>query len=185
MFDRVEPVGQAVESSARRVTEALDNLETFVGLDAGSKVPVDVVHGLREAARLVEVQRGIPVRVDAPEMPVELLAHRHRLNQVWLQLFDNAAKAVGPEGSIHARLRVDHGWVRVDIEDNGPGMEPAVLESAFRVGFTDSEGRIRFHLGLPLSRRVVEEHGGRIELDSTPGAGTTARVALPAASSHP
>jgi signal transduction histidine kinase len=186
LLDHIQPVGEAVGASARRMTEALDSLEAFVGLDAGSKVRVDVVHGLREAARLVEVQRGVSVRVAAPKSRVELLAHRHRLNQVWLQLLDNAAKAAGDratrdDASVRARLDVADGWVRVEIEDDGPGLDAATLQSAFQVGFTDSDGRVRLQLGLPLARRVVEEHGGRLELDSAPGAGTIARVLLPAA----
>lgn len=181
LLDQSRPVGQAVGASARRVTKALKGLETFVGLDAGSRVRVDVVDGVREAARMVQVQRGASVEVEAPSDPVEIHAHRYRLNQVWLQLLDNAAKAVGPSGRVAARVEVDDGAIEVEVRDDGPGMDARQLASAFQVGFTDSEGHVKFHLGLPMSLRVVEEHGGRLDLDSAPGRGTTARVRLPRA----
>jgi len=177
------PIGHAVETSARRVAQALKSLELFVGLDAGSKVRVDVGLGLREAARLVRAQRGTSIEVDAPTAPIELHAHRYRLNQVWVQLIDNAAQAAGTEGHVRARARLVGGHIDVEIEDDGPGMDSEQLESAFRVGFTDAEGQVRFHLGLPMSRRIVREHGGDLELDSKSGQGTRARVRLPRAGS--
>jgi len=181
LADQLRPVGQSIGASALRVTKALKGLETFVGLDAGHRVRVDVGDGVREAARLVHAQRGarVNVTVDAAAEPVGVHAHRYRLNQAWLQLLDNAARAVGPEGEVSAHVRVDGDRLVVEIEDDGPGMAEEVLASAFQVGFTDSDGRVRFHLGLPLSRRVVEEHGGELALSSTVGVGTRARVSLP------
>jgi signal transduction histidine kinase len=71
------------------------------------------------------------------------------------------------------------GSVSLEVEDNGPGMDPATLERAGHPGFTTKSSGSG--LGLTLVQRIVEQHGGRFSLTSSPGAGTRATVVLPSA----
>ncbi|MDQ7773810.1 MAG: ATP-binding protein [Elusimicrobiales bacterium] len=96
----------------------------------------------------------------------------HYLNSVVYNLLNNAAEALGPEGGeiIVATGQKEPGEVCLRITDNGRGMEPGVLSSIFQPFFTTKENGTG--LGLYLARQVMNEHSGRITLDSRPGKGT-------------
>jgi signal transduction histidine kinase len=97
-------------------------------------------------------------------------------------LLDNAIAAV-PEkdGRILVALNRRRRGVQVVISDNGPGMKPGELARAldgYRLGKGNGEGEKR-GLGLPLARQLVEAHGGRLDVQSEVGGGTTATITLP------
>jgi signal transduction histidine kinase len=68
--------------------------------------------------------------------------------------------------------------VTLEVEDDGPGMDPATLERATHPGFTTKSSGSG--LGLTLVQRIVEQHGGRFAIESSPGIGTRARIVIPA-----
>ncbi len=97
-------------------------------------------------------------------------------------LLQNAIDAVGPQGSIQlSTRRVEKGagqWVEIAIEDDGPGMDPRTRDRAFDEGFTTKPAGSG--LGLPMVRRIVEEHGGTVRLSSPPNRkGTRVTLRLP------
>lgn len=69
--------------------------------------------------------------------------------------------------------------MRVEVDDDGPGMSERQLAGLFDLCFAARRGRIGMGLGLPNARRVLEAHGGTIEVRSAPGEGTTVRMAPP------
>jgi two-component system, NtrC family, sensor kinase len=75
----------------------------------------------------------------------------------------------------------DPGWVEILIEDNGAGIPTKNLEQIFEPFFTSKGREQGTGLGLSISHRIIEEHGGRIHVKSTPGAGTVFTISLPAA----
>ena len=98
-----------------------------------------------------------------------------------MNLIKNALEAMGGQGVVTIRLRRGGaGEVTLEVADSGPGMDPATLERAGHPGFTTKSSGSG--LGLTLVQRIVEQHGGRFELVSSPGEGTRAVVTLPAAS---
>lgn len=109
-------------------------------------------------------------------------ADPHQLQQVLMNLLLNAIQATPPEGRVSIRLDTPangHETPRASIEigDNGKGMSAEEAAKAFQPFFsTKTEGT---GLGLPIAKRIVEQHGGRIHLDSTLGKGTSVRVELP------
>ena len=124
-----------------------------------------------------------------PSIP-EFLGDVDRLSQVFLNLARNALQAMedtGGELIISTRMTLDHRLssadgrhrptLLVEFADTGPGVEPAVLEKLATPFFTtrpDGTG-----LGLTVARHWVARHEGTLRLESTPGSGTTVRVALP------
>jgi PAS domain S-box-containing protein len=128
---------------------------------------------LRHRARLVRAFDAVPpVRGD-----------ESRLGQVVLNLLVNAAQAI-PEGRADAHeIRVacrragDH--VVIEVRDTGEGMTPEVQRRLFTPFFTTKPPGVGTGLGLSICQRIVAEHGGRIEVRSTPGAGATFAVWLP------
>jgi len=104
---------------------------------------------------------------------------------VLINLVINAGQAADEEDSwvrLSAGPSADQpGWVELQVEDNGAGIPPKILDRIFEPFFT-SKGRDQgTGLGLSISHRIVEEHGGRIEVESTVGEGTCFTVLLPAA----
>jgi two-component system NtrC family sensor kinase len=103
------------------------------------------------------------------------------LEQVLLSLLSNAAEAVpaGRPGRIELRCERRAGGIRLTISDDGVGMSPEVLERAFEPFFTTKPAGQGNGLGLPISRGIVEVHGGTLWLESTPALGTVAVLVLP------
>ncbi len=133
--------------------------------------------GLKRREIEMAIPQGLPkVRVD-----------REKIMRVFLNLLNNAIKYTPPDGKITICASMDDeaGWVKVLLEDNGPGIPPPDLERIFERFYRVEKTRSREHggtgLGLPIARRVVEAHGGRIWLESTVGKGTRAWFTLPAA----
>jgi two-component system nitrogen regulation sensor histidine kinase GlnL len=132
----------------------------------------------------VEIQRAFD-----PSIP-DLLADADRLSQVFLNLMRNALQAMEGEGGkilITTRMAFDHHLsppngrlgrsVVVELADTGSGIEAALLDEVFTPFFTTrAEGA---GLGLAFARHWVARHEGTLRLESTPGVGTTVRIALP------
>jgi C4-dicarboxylate-specific signal transduction histidine kinase len=132
---------------------------------------------LDEALRLASVRLRAVARVE------QQFSARH-LSQVLVNLLGNAADALG--GREGGRVRVvaqleGSGWVRLSVEDNGPGIAPAVLERLFEP-FVSTKGPGRgTGLGLTLSREYVERFGGSLEGHTLEGGGATFILSLRAA----
>jgi signal transduction histidine kinase len=96
-----------------------------------------------------------------------------------MNLIVNAAQAIKESGVITIRTGVDNGWVRVSIADTGSGIAPENLSRIFEPFFTTKPVGQGTGLGLSLSYNIVNKHGGRIEVESEIGKGTTFTVFLP------
>jgi PAS domain S-box-containing protein len=115
-------------------------------------------------------ERGLP----------RIMADRDRLSQVLINLVNNAMQASGPGDEITLRAkRGPREGVVLEVSDYGCGIPPENLDQLFQPFFTTKKRGTG--LGLPLARRIVEEHGGTIEVDSAQGRGTTVRLWLPPA----
>lgn len=148
--------------------------------------PCDLGALLEDAARLYRGSSPVEFRVEV-EQPVPLAwADAGQMQRVIVNLIKNAVEVLGDQGVVTLRVRREDeakGGVLLEVEDNGPGMDPATLERAVHPGFTTkSTGS---GLGLTLVQRIVEQHGGRFGLDSSPGIGTRAWISLPAADGRP
>ena len=88
-----------------------------------------------------------------------------------------AARRASPGGTARAGRRPPDGVVRITVRDTGGGIEPAVLSRIFEPYFSTKSGGTG--LGLAIARNAIEEHGGTIDIDSSPGAGTTVTIDLP------
>jgi Na+/proline symporter/nitrogen-specific signal transduction histidine kinase len=128
-------------------------------------------------------ERGATVAVEQPQALRLLDGDRDRLLQVLMNLLSNAAKFVPAQaGRVVVRITADDAAVTVAVHDNGPGVPPdqqALVFEKFRQG---GDGRNRPQgtgLGLPISRQIVEHHGGTMWLDSRPGQGACFAFRLP------
>ncbi len=144
--------------------------------------PIDVAALLSQTLATVRpLAEAKGLSIEAAELPA-LLAEvdAARLRQVAYNLLSNAIKFTPPEGRVTVALARDGDQMRLTVSDTGPGIAPADQERVFAAfeqltpGAGEGTG-----LGLALTRRLVEAHGGRIELDSTPGTGSRFSVVLP------
>jgi signal transduction histidine kinase len=123
----------------------------------------------------------IELRLSTEPDEIAVAADERRLRQVVFNLLSNAVKFTPPEGCIDVSARLENGQVEVSVADTGPGIAPDDLEAIFEefeqtAAGKDAEGT---GLGLPLSRKLVELHGGRLWAESRPGHGSTFRFTLP------
>jgi signal transduction histidine kinase len=104
-----------------------------------------------------------------------------QINQVFMNLLVNAAHAMpeGRRGTITVRTAAADDQVRIEVADTGSGIPPDILKRIFDPFFTTKPVGKGTGLGLSLSYSIVQKHGGRIEVESEPGRGTTFRVILP------
>lgn len=124
---------------------------------------------------------GVRIDLDLPEDLPDVLADAAQLRQALLNIVRNAAEALGGTGGGCLRIsaRPDGGMVRLDLADDGPGMAPDHVARIFDPFFSTKERGSG--LGLPITHRVITEHGGRIACTSSPGAGTTFSIWVPLA----
>lgn len=174
---------RTVSEGLERVRRIVRDLKTFSRQDDDRAEDVDLLAVLESALNLAshEInQRALLVRDYAP-LPL-VRGIEGRLCQVFLNLLVNAAQAIPRDGAHHAvriRARAEGGFARVDITDDGVGMPPSVRSRIFEPFFTTRRAVDGTGLGLSISSDIVGAHGGRIEVDSEEGQGTTMSVLLP------
>jgi len=167
---------------SRLVNQVLDLAKIESGQADWHASDVDMAALIRGAAdSLAELLReqGTALVLDLPDSVPPLRGDADRLTQVLLNLLGNAAKFVPrPGGRIVVRLRSDADGLTVQVQDNGPGVpadQRARIFEKFHQGGDAARRTGGTGLGLPISRRIVEHHGGRIALVEPPaGAGDDA-----------
>ncbi|MDQ1683539.1 MAG: hypothetical protein QOC82_276 [Frankiaceae bacterium] len=138
---------------------------------------VDAVGLVDEALTVLPPPKGITTVRNLPEPPVLLAADRDMLRQVLLNLVGNAYQAMIDGGTVTVGLTTDGPRLHMSVTDTGIGMEPEVSRRVFEPFYTTKARGVG--LGLAVSRRIVEAHGGDIAVVSAPGQGTTFTVTLP------
>jgi signal transduction histidine kinase len=139
-----------------------------------------IVAELLEFQRESLASRGVSVAASLDEALPPVAADEAQLRQALLNLVRNAADAMSAGGELTvATRRSADGAVEVSVKDTGAGIPAENLDRIFEPFFSTKEGGTG--LGLALTQQIVAEHGGRIEVDSTPGHGTTFTLRLPVA----
>ena len=140
-----------------------------------------------ERLRLFGERQGVTFRFDMPPGLPPVRGDAARLGQVVVNLVHNAVKFSPDGGEITIRTRLDDGQVVTSVEDHGVGIPRAARDRVFERFYKVDRSRLRPEagggtgLGLAIARHVVEQHGGRIWVESREGAGSTFAFALPTA----
>jgi len=179
-FDDMKGVVRDCTEGARRVREIVKSLRSFAHPERDRRIPTDIRECLSNALTLLSHEVGARISVvrDFAEVkPVR--ADPAQLNQVFTNLVLNAIQAIDDEGEIHVIAFDDTEEVVVTVRDTGRGIEETDQDRVFEPFFTTKEIGQGTGLGLAICYGIVEAHGGRIELESTPGRGSTFTVRLP------
>jgi signal transduction histidine kinase len=124
---------------------------------------------------------GLALALDTEPEEITITADERRVRQIVFNLLSNAIKFTPSGGRVDISALAEDGQVEIAVTDTGPGIRPEELERIFEEfeQATDGKKAEGTGLGLPLSRRLVELHGGRLWVESEPGKGSTFRFTLP------
>jgi signal transduction histidine kinase len=171
---------EVVTGELRRMDRLLDRIVETARPAAPSAVPSAIGANLEAVGELLRqraVARGVELDLDG-ETTIAVALSEDALRQVLLNLVQNALDATPPGGRVAARASASAGQAWIRVRDAGPGIAPALRERIFEPFFTTRPDRSG-GLGLAITRRIVEEAGGAIEVDAAPGGGSEFRVRLP------
>ncbi|MBY2913024.1 ATP-binding protein [Rhizobium leguminosarum] len=170
------PAGENLESIAaltERIGSITEELKTFARKGRGSAEPTglkDVIEGAVMLLRSRFAGRMDTLDIDLPPDELQVMGNRIRLEQVLINLLQNALEAVAPkagEGRVEIRTSTDAGMVTVTVADNGPGIPPDIRKGLFTPFNTSKESGLG--LGLVISKDIVGDYGGRMEVASDSG----------------
>ncbi|MFC7595404.1 GAF domain-containing protein [Terrabacter sp. GCM10028922] len=186
--ERQEDYLEDIHAAGRHLLALLGDILDLSKIEAGrmeldlTTFPMDDV--LVQALSLVRERaalHGIRLTLDATAIG-SVTADELRLKQVLLNLLTNAVKFTPDGGSVDVRARRDGDEVEVTVTDTGVGIDQADQErifDSFQQGERTASSSEGTGLGLTLSRRIIELHGGRLWLSSTPGEGSTFGISIP------
>lgn len=163
-----------------RLSEIVQSVKAYSYLDQGPVQEVDVHQGLENTLVILrhKLKDGVTVKREyAPDLP-QIEAHGSELNQVWTNILDNAVDAMQGRGELLLRTRRQGESVVVEIQDNGPGIPADIQKRIFEPFFTTKPPGMGTGLGLHIAYTTVNNHRGRIRVDSQPGK-TCFEVTLP------
>ncbi len=176
---------QETDRLSRLIDDLLDIARIESGRYANRPVEFEVAALLREAAATIlpeALEADLRFEVEAPASGTIWRGDRDQILQILLNLLSNAVKFTGAGGSVTLRGMCELGNLRVEVADTGCGIAADELPHIFDKFYRCRRSRASYRgtgLGLSIARELAEAHGGRIEVDSTLGAGTTFRVVLP------
>jgi signal transduction histidine kinase len=177
-------IADILQKESKRLKEKLNRFLEFARHDEISLGECDLSQELRAVVELLQNNTCCHGhRIELKGVPVDplIMADCQKLRQVFLNLGINALEAMPEGGGLEISARESRiggvPGVAIAFKDTGVGMDKEQIEKAFNPFFTSKPGGTG--LGLSISHRIVEEHGGGIEIESKPGRGTTVTVTIP------
>ncbi len=182
ILENLDPLLTRSQKGLKRIQQIVQDLRSFAHLDQGSaQEETDLNSGIASTLNIVrglaEMQH-VELEVDLAPLP-PMICYPLKLNQVILNLGANAIEACSKGGKVTVRTRPIPEGVEIEVVDTGSGIVSEVRDQIFDPFFTTKPPGKGTGLGLSISHAIVEEHGGQIEVESTPGRGTTFLIRLP------
>ena len=184
--DRAPNLGEIIERVTKTVTEQIDTLARiatefshFARMPERNFERCDVHRLLGESVELFRHIEGVEIRTTFSDTPIVLVADKDELRRVFVNILRNSVQAMDRGGmiAVETEHRAHEGIIR--FRDTGAGIPEELRSKVFQPNFsTKTEG---MGLGLAMSRRIVEDLNGRIDLESAVGRGTTITLTLPLA----
>src|SRR5438874_1765108 len=167
----MERISSELDNSTARISDLIKAIKEYSFMDQAPLQEVDIKSSLETTLTIMhhKLKRGIAVTRDyAPDLP-KVMAYGSELNQVWTNLIDNAADAMGDTGKLLVRAVRENEYVLVEIADNGPGIPSEVQSRIFEPFFTTKEVGEGTGLGLDVVHRIVQKMRGLVTVKSVPG----------------
>jgi signal transduction histidine kinase len=181
---RARRLASEIETAASRVHDLVAAIKGFTYMDqTAARARVSIGKGLADTMAVLGAKaraKSVGVAIQVGENLPEVEGLGGELNQVWANLIDNAIDAAPDSGRVEVGAMERDGAVMVSVADNGAGLAPELRDKIFEPFFTTKPPGQGTGLGLDIVRRIVQDHGGKIEVESRPGR-TEFRVILPRA----
>jgi two-component system, NtrC family, sensor kinase len=175
-----------IQAQTERLAAITREISEFASPQPAEPQLLDLNAQLRSTTSLIRYDkrlRRVELRLELDHNLPAIYGVADQLTQVIMNLLINAMDALEPvmdrRPAIVISTKSDIERVCMTVEDNGPGMQPDVLERAFEAFFTTKPAGKGTGLGLSLCYSIMKSHGGSIEIDSTPGTGTRVQVYFP------
>jgi signal transduction histidine kinase len=179
--DKVDRLLDSIIEECKRAADITRRILRFAKPGPPDVSPVDLKATIEESLTLAGYQvrlERVERLMDVPDNLPKVKSNQNQLQEVLLNLILNACQAMGDKGGRLAFSAVPNGAsVTLKVEDNGPGIPPAVLRKVFDPFYTTKATGTG--LGLFVTQRIIRSHGGAIEVQSTQGQGTCFTVRLP------
>ncbi len=181
----VEPYLEFIAHESARCGEIVKSLLQFARQTTANFQPHDVNELIAQSLRLVQHKidlMDVQTQVQLDERIPTIICDRQQIKQALVAIFINACEAMTPgQGVLQVRssYRPDRHMVAITIQDNGIGMDEETQKHIFEPFFTTKEAGKGVGLGLAVVYGIINRHHGHIEVDSTPGRGTTFTIWLP------
>ena len=165
---------------SERITKIVRVLKNFARLDEAEFQEADIHEGLDSTLTLLnhQIKDRVDVVKDYGDIG-KIQCYPNRLNQVFMNVLNNASQAIQERGTISIKTSIEKGKVNIRIVDDGEGIKKENLEKIFDPGFTTRGVGVGTGLGLSISYNIIKDHHGEIKVKSDLGKGTEILIILP------
>jgi signal transduction histidine kinase len=171
---------RVIESEVRKMEQSLQTFLDFARPPKAERRLIDlhsIVSDVLGLTRGRAEKQGVAVSVTEPAGPILLTVDAGQIQQVVVNLILNALDAMPSGGRVRLAARAASGWVEIEVADNGPGVPHELLPRLFQPFVSGKDTGLG--LGLAISLRIAQDHGGTIFAMNRPGEGATFTVRLP------
>jgi PAS domain S-box-containing protein len=187
--DQIRSFAATILDSAVRLSRLTDDLLRLSVIETGTPTiqlhPVDLCGVVDHCVRTIHsmaAQKKVDLHYECPEDLPQVQGDANRLNEILLNLLDNAIQYSSPGGEVHLTVYQHHEKVAMTVKDTGIGIPKEEIQRVFERFYRVDQARNRKKggtgLGLAIVKQLVDMHGGHIEVESTPGKGSTFNVYL-------
>jgi signal transduction histidine kinase len=179
-FETLRSLNESVAVGVKRIDRIVTALRNFAGLDEGEYQSFNVNKGIEDTLTLVLADPEVRTEVEKDLGPLpELYCRPRLLNQAFINILNNALEACENRGRIVVKTWAEEGRIQIRFSDDGPGIALEDLPRVCEPGFTTKGRGVGTGLGLATCCRIVEDHGGSLDIGSDLGVGTTVTITLP------
>jgi two-component system NtrC family sensor kinase len=180
LFEEIQSLLHGIEEGATRTTEIIMGLRNFSRMDEDAMKTANINDGIDSTLMLLKNKLKNKVKIIKDYGQIQPIdCYPGKLNQVFMNIINNAADAIKDKGTITIRTWSEGGSVLVSIKDNGMGMPDKVRKKIFEPFFTTKDVGQGTGLGLSISFGIIEQHNGSISIKSAAGKGSEFIIRLP------
>ena len=174
---------KSCKEGADRAKNIIQDLKSFSRTGEAAITDVDIVSEMDTTLNILhnKIKHKVEIHKEYIDFVPKIEAFGGQLNQVFMNILDNAIGAIKQSGDIWIRIKTDENYKKliIEVEDNGEGMEPDVVSKVFDPFFTTKPVGQGTGLGMSITHKIVKNHQGDIKVDSIKGKGTKFTVILP------
>lgn len=180
LFEDIDISVQVIKNGLDRTENIVKSLKTFVRKDEEVLKPFDLHEGLESTLQLFqhEIAHRITIRREYGKTP-SVEAIPGQINQAFMNILQNAVQSIPDQGEVHIKTEQEGDRVRISFRDTGSGISEKDLTYIFDPFFTTKEVGKGTGLGMTITYKIIENHHGKIDVNSKVGSGTEVVISLP------